>query len=342
MVTDVSSADIETTDASGVRDAYRAWPSLAEAASRVSFRAPAGSLSRVAFLGMGGSASAGDIVAGWLSIAQPISFEVYKGHIPQIDLGGTLAIACSASGDTKETLDMTRTAIKRGASIVTISAGGKLGRLGREHGFPHADVPEPLAPRYVLPFLVFSTIAVITKSFRIPGAQKEVRDAVGAMEAQLKRIDLDVPTTRNESKQLALSVLKTTPKIYGSTVTRGVAIRFKTALNENAKKHAFVDAAPELFHNEIQAWEGGADGFLPIFLRHTREAESERRRMDETVKALREMGVRSIEISGTADSDLGQLMSLVYKLDFASYYAAIDRGYDPLPTKLLDKVKRKS
>jgi len=145
---------------------------------------------------------------------------------------------------------------------------------------------------------------------------------------------------RNPSKRLAASVWNSTPKIYGSTVTRGVAYRFKNALNENAKKHALADSTPELFHNEIEAWDGDVKGFTPVFLRHSREPRGEGTRIDSMIKILRRSRVKTVEERGSGRTPLGELSTLTYLLDFASYYVAIANGRDPYPTPLLDALKR--
>ncbi len=342
METDFSSSAIARVDSGGIRDAYRSWPSLAEKGAEVTVRLRQGEFRRVLFLGVGGSASAGDIISGWMSIRHRLPFSVHKGYIPERDLRNTLAIACSASGETKETLQMTEWAIERGAYVVSLSSGGKLAALSKKKGIPHVELPEIVAPRYVLPFLLFATISLLKREFELVGVEQEIEDAIREMRELVGRVDISVPMARNESKQLATALLKPTPKIYGSTVTRGAALRFKNVLNENAKKHASVDIAPELFHNEIEAWEGGGEGFLPIFLRHPKEPPSERRRLEAMIGVIAETGVRPLQASGRGRTDLAHLLTLVYKLDFASYYAAIGRGIDPLPTRLLDKVKRKS
>jgi glucose/mannose-6-phosphate isomerase len=247
---------------------------LAEKGAEVAIRLRQGRFRRALFLGVGGSASAGDIISGWMSIRHRLPFSVYKGYVPERDLRGTLAIACSASGETKETLRMTEWAIRRGAYVVSLSSGGRLAALSKKKRIPHVELPEIVAPRYVLPFLLFATISILREKFELVGVEEEVRDAIREMRELVRRVEVTVPVSRNESKQLARALLKPTPKIYGSTVTRGAARRFKNALNENAKKHASVDFAPELFHNEIEAWEGGGDNFLPIFLRHPKEPAS--------------------------------------------------------------------
>jgi glucose/mannose-6-phosphate isomerase len=203
--------------------------------------------------------------------------------------------------------------------------------------------PAVLAPRYVLPFLVFAVVSCLREAFPGLRADKEVASAVRGMRELSRTIGVGVPVQQNESKKVALAILKATPKVYGSTITKGAAFRFKNALNENAKKHSMADYAPELFHNEVEAWDGGMGGgerFLPVFLRHTKDPESERRRFDLVEKMLARAGTKSLQLQGEGSTDLAELMTLVYKLDFASYYTAIARGFDPLPTNLLSAVKK--
>jgi hypothetical protein len=46
-----------------------------------------------------------------------------------------------------------------------------------------------------------------------------------------------------------------------------------------------------------------------------------------------------LEIWGKGKGNLAQLVTLDYQVDFATYYAAILRGVDPLSIKLIDRLK---
>ncbi len=86
------------SDRMRVRDEYVRWPEMARAGfSRGAGTQPRG-FRRVLFLGMGGSAAGGDIVASWLSPRSEFELVTIKGQAPAGDLKGTLAVACSASG----------------------------------------------------------------------------------------------------------------------------------------------------------------------------------------------------------------------------------------------------
>src|SRR3989442_12513099 len=87
----------------------------------------------VIFMGMGGSASAGDLVLDWLSNRIPVPAIVHRDPtLPRFVGSNTLFVALSYSGDTVETLAGFREARKRGAKLVAIGTGGKLQELGEE------------------------------------------------------------------------------------------------------------------------------------------------------------------------------------------------------------------
>ncbi len=290
---------------------------------------------------MGGSASGGDIIAGWASDRSGIEIAVFKGKILVADMHDSVAVACSASGQTMETIEMLRAAVQRGARVLAISGGGMVKEEAAKLGVPHIDMPKVVAPRYMLPFIAFSTLAVINRGLGL-GCEDEAEDAFSAMEVERKKIVRSVPLSRNGSKRLALALLHKTPSIYGARVTRGVGIRFKNVLNENSKKHAHFDGIPDAFHNEIESWEDPSVAFLPIFLRHPSESDRDRTRADKMVSILRKGGKRPIQVSGRGGTSLARLATMAYRLDVTSYYTAIGLGRDPFPTKLIDTLKKGS
>jgi glucose/mannose-6-phosphate isomerase len=334
-----SPARINKIDKGRVYLVYRRWPSLARRGLDARFVPPKKEFRNVLLLGMGGSAAAGDIMAGWLRAKGMGEMAVCKGSIPYADLGSSFVIACSVSGQTQETIEMMKTAVGRGATLVSISTGGKLMRLSREMGIPHVKIPRSPAPRFVLPFLVFSCFSIVDRTLHL-NAESEATKAVRELERISKSLDIETPIQMNRAKHLAETLIAKTPVIFGSQTTWGAAVRFKDALNENAKLHAVADQIPELFHNEVEAWEYPSADFVPIFLRHSLEGTSDRRRANTLVHLLSKRGHNPVEIWGKGPTGFAELLAMVYELDMAAYYLAIGLGRDPLPTLLIDELKR--
>ncbi len=331
---------IEKTDSKAVHKAYERWPDLARKGFGVGFSLPRGDLHKAYVLGMGGSAAGGDIVASWLAGRPALEMAVFKGQLSIGDMSDTLAIAVSASGETEETIEMMKTAVARGATVVSISSGGTLMDVSRRLGVQHVRMPKVIAPRYMLPFIVFACLAVVNSGLGLR-CGREAEDAFSEMDAEAEQIGVGSPVSRNPAKRLALSLAGKTPVIYGSKTTRGAGIRFKNVLNENAKVHALFYGIPDAFHNEVEAWEDPRDDFSPVFLRDSAEEDRDRKRTDLMVNLLSRAGKSPIEARGRGTTRLAQLMTLVYRLDMVSYYAALALGRDPYPTPFIDRLKRK-
>lgn len=330
---------VEKIDRMRVHKAYAAWPELAERGLEVKFTLEHVQAKKVHILGMGGSAAAGDILASWLWSRHGIEAEVNKGVIQTQDMTRSLVIACSASGQTEETVSMMKTALKRGAHLVSSSCGGMLEAESRRLGVQHIQIPSMLAPRYVLPFMVFSCFALVDAVLGL-GSFDEARKAIVGMKELSEEIGVSVMTTKNPSKKLALRLMGKTPAIYGTRVTRGAGVRFKNAINENSKKHAIYDEMPELFHNEIEAWEEPAAAFVPVILRDRGETDRDSRLANAFTHILSSIGKEPVEVRGRGRFGLERLMTMVYELDMASYYIAIGRGQDPFPIPLIVGLKK--
>jgi bifunctional phosphoglucose/phosphomannose isomerase len=333
-----SESQIRRVDRGGALAAYQAWPALAREGFAVAYEGPAPPApARAYIMGMGGSAAAGDILAGWLSLRKGADVGVLKGSVPE-GMEGTLAIACSVSGNTEETVQMLRAAVERGSSVVAISGEGRLSEEAQALGVQCIRVPPAPAQRLMLPFLVYASLAVLNSAFDL-GCEDEARESIVALDSEWSEASPQSAEPGNRAKALAASLVTKTPAIYGDRVAYGVGTRFKNVVNENAKRHAHFDVVPEAFHNEIESWEDEGTEFLPVFLRHSYESPRDLAKLDRMVKILDGMGKSPVQVRGRGASCLSQLMSMTYRLDMASYYLSVALGRDPLPTALLDRLK---
>jgi glucose/mannose-6-phosphate isomerase len=334
-----SQAQIQKVDKGNVLGLYRKWPDLAQEGLDVDFDPPKKKFWRVVVLGMGGSAAGGDILTGWVRRTKKYGeMAVCKGHIPFHDLSDSLTIAYSVSGKTRETISMMKTAVSRGGTVVSISSGGPIVEASEKLGVPHVEMPMVLAPRYVLPFVLFSCLAIADRALEL-GSAVQAASAVRGMREVSREIDQSGRSFTSPAKKLGAAILGRIPSIYGTQVTRGAAVRFKNVLNENAKILALADVMPELFHNEIESWEYGSKERVPVFLRNSLDEASDGLRADKMIELLSKKGLDPVEWRGRGTNSFSELATLVYELDLASYYVAIGLGRNPLPTTLIDQLK---
>ncbi|MFO7590639.1 MAG: O-antigen ligase family protein [Acidimicrobiia bacterium] len=138
----------------------------------------------IAVLGMGGSGIAGDVLAA-VGSALPVPVVVLKQYRTPAFVGPrTLVFAMSFSGDTEETVSMTRDAFDAGAHVVTVASGGALDVLAGEHGGLRIPCPSDIpVPRAALGALV---APLFVSLFRM-GIFPEAHAALVKAQEQLKR-----------------------------------------------------------------------------------------------------------------------------------------------------------
>ena len=124
----------------------------------------------VVLAGMGGSAVGGELMRGIIAGSCPVPVTRVRGFgVPTFVGPGTLVVCTSYSGDTAETLACARQAHDRGASVLAVGAGGRLGELAKEWGAPFAQVPSGLFPRAALGYLFGAT----TEALAVAGLAPE-------------------------------------------------------------------------------------------------------------------------------------------------------------------------
>ncbi len=293
-------------------------------------------------LGMGGSAAAGDLVQGLCHEAAPFPVQVVRGYTVPAWVGpGTLVVASSYSGQTEETLAAFEAARRRGARAVVLTSGGALAeRAGRE-GLPWVRLPSGFPPRAALALLLMPLVVLLDRWGAVPAGPAEREEAVRVLAALGGELAHDVPVAGNPAKALAATLAGRLPVVYGTDLTGPIACRWRTQLEENAKVLALSGVLPEMNHNAIEAWGGGADSARAVvILRDGGEHPRVARRVDLTREIL-EAHAPVREAWARGEGRLARLLSLVLLGDWTSYYLAVLRGVDPWAVETLETFKRR-
>jgi glucose/mannose-6-phosphate isomerase len=313
-------------------------------AARETADLPAGvSVRNVVVCGMGGSGIAGDVLRSLYQDRSRVPIIVSKGYVlPEFVGRDTIVVALSFSGDTDETLMAFDDAVRIGARVVAVSAGGELKVRAEEEGVPHVAIPSDVAvPRAALGYLAAAPIGILDAAQVIPTASAAIAETGAALRVQVAALGPDRPAAENDAKSLAAWVGARTALVWAPEgIGETAALRWKNQLNENAKVPAFVGTLPELDHNEIEGWSAGrGEGFALVVLRPAHEAGWVARRVAATLAALGGSGVDVREVRGREGSPMTRLFSLIALGDYVSVYLAILRGVDPTPVPVLTKLK---
>jgi glucose/mannose-6-phosphate isomerase len=305
--------------------------------------APEG-VANIIVAGMGGSAVGGDLLRSYLSdtIDKPIAVcRSYK--MPAYVNDNTLVIISSCSGNTEETFSAMQDAEKKGASILCVTSGGKVGERAKEKGHAMIKLPPFNSPRAALGNLYMPVLSLLSKWGWIPDQTAALEETVSLMDSLARDYNRDVPVERNEAKKLAVMIVGKFPIVYSSTdVIDTVALRWRCQFNENSKVLGINNVFPELNHNEIVGWETAEKmpgDFQVIILRDKDDYSRIAKRMDITTGIIKDCSGNVYNVCSQGESRLARLFSLIYLGDFVSIYLGIIQGIDPTPIKSIDRLK---
>lgn len=302
-------------------------------------------IDKVVIGGMGGSAIAGDLAADLAATAPTVPILVVRDRQLPFSLNGrSLFIACSYSGDTEETLALFHQALEAGARVIAISSGGTLSEEARSRGVPLLNVGVTGEPRGASAYSLILLLGALHQLGLLDIGEREVFASVKDMRQQVSQLEEDVPTPGNLAKQLAAELKDKLILVYGGNLYTGMARRWKSQFNENAKVWAFSETIPELLHNLVEAFTAStaiAQGASVLLLQPSVTAAAPDRHYQVVSDMLRRNGIPNRIIQGLARPPLSQLLSMLLLGDYVSYYLALLRGVDPSPTPTILEAKER-
>jgi glucose/mannose-6-phosphate isomerase len=335
---------IERADPSRTRDVLSAFPAQSRAALALRATPPL-AIPRpglVVLAGMGGSAAGADLIAACAADHLDVPILVHRGYrLPASAGKDTLVVASSYSGDTEEVLSAVETALERSLAVVAITAGGRLAQLASARGLPRVGLPDGLMPRMALGYLFFTALRVLGDAGLAAARDGEIEEALEVLAALADELGPARPPAQNEAKRLAMTIDTRLPVFYGGPATGGVAYRWKTDVEENAKRFALAGAVPEMNHNEIEAWRPPAATTMRAVLLRDRDEPPEIARRFAVLRELISPGAGEVvECWSRGTGRPARLLGLAYVGAWTSYYLAVGRGVDPWPVPMLDEIKR--
>jgi len=305
------------------------------------------SFNKIIFIGMGGSAIAGDLLKSYLYNELNIPVMVFREyHLPEFVDKNTLVFASSYSGNTEETLSCYMEAKKKGASIIGISSGGKLQEEIVKDGNIFIPIPSGFPPRCALGYLSLIPLRILERIGMVKSKSGECSEMISVLnELKDKHLNPHIAKHENPAKYLAFNICNKIPLLYSSSLYFDVVIaRFRAQINENAKSLAISNLLPEMNHNEIEGFANikkFAKHLVAIFLLDMDMHPRVKKRIEITSQIIRDTGVDVFEVSSQGRGLLSRIFSLIYTVDFVSFYLAVLYDTDPTPVKKIAFLKEK-
>ncbi len=322
---------------------YPRWPQLAREAysldlSHVRENVPE-YVEGIVISGMGGSGIVGDIVRDYLTFLgydKPV-IVVKDLQLPKFVANRKfLVVTVSYSGNTTETIRCLEECIRRNIPVVTVSTGGKLEELARQHSVPHVKIPKATAPRYGLPCLLYPTLRVVELVER--SLASKIREHV---EASIKAIEEAIEDYLTHVKELSRKLVNKLAMIYVPQPLISIGIRFKNDMNENAKQPVVVCPLPESEHNDI-AIHARKHDFLEVVLVRSRSLAGTEyeKHVNAVEQILRQYGVDIHALDLKGGNVLAEIMYGITLLGMLTIDVAHLAGIDPVKIEVIDNVKK--
>lgn len=339
--------DIKRIDPVGMFERIKEFPQQVKEAIRIGrssrVRINTGGVRNIVLTGLGGSAIGGDLLRTYLAEELSIPFLVNRHYVlPQFVDRSSLVIVSSYSGNTEETIEAHKDAIKRKAKILCITTGGETDQLAKRYKQPVVKIPTGLQPRAALGYSFFPLLQVLSASGFIRKKEREIKET-GAVLERVASVFGDPTSPENEPLGLAHKLKGKLPVIYSSTEhLDAVNLRWRGQIAENAKQLAFGNLLPEMNHNELVGWKVLVELMNQcqvVLLRdkgtHTRVTKRE----EITKQIIAKYSADVHEVWSEGESLLARMFYLVHFGDWVSFYLAVLNNEDPTPVRVIDYLK---
>ena len=329
---------LKRLDSKGMHVIYDKWPETARSSfefehEKIGFDG----IRDVVFAGMGGSGAIGDVFASILSKTD-IHVSVVKGYVlPKTATKDTLVVTTSISGNTIEAVTVLREAKDKGCRIVAFSSGGMMQDVCTKNGLEHRRIERVHSPRVSFVAFLYGMLNVLHPI--LPISEGDICESLAETKRLGRMINSDNMNEDNPALQMA-EWIDGIPMVYYPFGLQAAAIRFKNALQENAKTHAAVEDIIESCHNGIVAWEKPSR-FQPILL----QGQDDYIRTKERWKVFREYfdenGIDFWQVHSIRGNIFSKIITLVYLFDYCSIFLAAKNGIDPSPVRSIDFIKNR-
>lgn len=298
------------------------------------FSTPKQKYANVVLTGLGGSGIGGSIVQNFVFDKMTVPFIVNKDYFLPAFVGkDSLVIVSSYSGNTEETLDAMKMALKKKATVVCITSGGKIAEMAKRRKLDCILLPGGMPPRACIGYSMTQVLFVLNGLGLIKhNIEKDIKSSIKLLDAKSRSI-------QSKAKSMSKKLLGKTPVIYAAPQFEGVAIRFRQQLNENSKMLCWHHVIPEMNHNELVGWKDKDDSRSVVILRTDKDYERTQMRMEINKKVIKKYTKNLSEIYAEGKSYWENVFYFIHLTDWISVNLAEMRGQDATEVKVIDYLK---
>lgn len=299
---------------------------------------PSAPIQNVVIAGMGGSGIGGTLIKALTNDEVKVPIDVSKSYdVPAYINQNTLFIACSFSGNTEETLAAADKAKAKGAQIVAITSGGKMGAFVSANGYSSITIPgRSNSPRASIGYSFVQIFHILHHYGLIPSRHFE------EIEASAQNLTDNSAEIQKVSKELTTYFKDKLPILYGDSKVEAVLIRSQQQIAENSKHLSHVNVFPEMNHNELVGWKYPNVVFSnasTVLVRTSFDHPRTSVRLDVCKDIFTKVAGSVYELHAKGNSFIEQSIYLINVLDWTSFHLAEANNVDPFPVDVINFLK---
>jgi glucose/mannose-6-phosphate isomerase len=284
--------------------------------------------------GMGGSGIGGDLLSELMEVEIKVPIICNKGYtLPSFVGANSLVILSSYSGNTEETLSVGHQALTRGIKPICITSGGALAEMAKESGWDLVIIPSGRPPRASLGYSAIQLFYVLYKLNLIDISFK------AKLIASADLMENTQPEVMQQAESITQKLQSKIIITFSEDKLSSVALRFKQQVNENSKAHLWVNALPEMNHNELVAWCERNEDLAVVYLVTKDMNTRVRERMAFNRPVIEKVTPHVFEIEAKGEDTYQEHFYLIHLTDWISYYLGVVKGYDPMEIDVLIALK---
>lgn len=284
--------------------------------------------------GLGGSGIGGSIVSESVSAEAVCPISVNKDYsAPAFINKNTLAIICTYSGNTEETIQVLKYCIEVNAKITVITSGGEAAHLAEQHKLDYILLPAGFPPRSCIGY----SICQIFKVLHFHGITPE--NHLAEIEKSISLLETSKNEILDEAAKVAQAIHNKLPIIYTLGNTEGIAIRFRQQLNENSKMLCWHHVIPEMNHNELVGWTEKNDHLAVIVFRYASDYYRSVKRLEVCKDVFSKYCSTIIEIQAKGNSQVQQALYMIHIGDWISCLIADIKNVDAVDISIINHLK---
>jgi glucose/mannose-6-phosphate isomerase len=299
---------------------------------------PSAPIQNVVIAGMGGSGIGGTLIKALTNDEVKVPIDVSKSYdVPAYINQNTLFIACSFSGNTEETLAAADKAKAKGAQIVAITSGGKMGAFVAANGYSSITIPgRSNSPRASIGYSFVQIFHILNHYGLIPSRHFE------EIEASARSLESNSVGIHAIAKEMTAYFKDKLPILYGDSKVEAVLIRSQQQIAENSKHLSHVNVFPEMNHNELVGWKYPDVVFSnasTVLIRTSFDHPRTSVRLDVCKDIFTKVAGSVYELHAKGDSFIEQSIYLINVFDWTSFYLAEANNVDPFPVDVINFLK---